>query len=142
MPFLAVDIIGVFRSGFLPANLPLRSRDVRRIAVGVERLAPLVLDGLVEIPLLLMHHPHRLQPLDRIAAHVPVPVADSRRMRRFQATMRGLIPGLLMRTHVRTHGHGRAIETMMLVQEVAGDRRGRAAADRASVRVRDRVLQD
>lgn len=89
-----------------------------------------------------MHHAHRLQPLDRIAAHVPVPVADSRRMRRLQATMRGLVPGLLMGAHVRTHGHGSAIETVMLVQEVAGDRPGRAAADRASVRVRDRALQD
>lgn len=143
MPFLAVDIVGVFRSAFLPANLPLRSRDIRRVAVGDERLASLVLDGLVVVPLLLMHHAHRLQPLDRIAAHVPVPVADSRRVRRLQTTMRGLVPGLLMRAHVRTHGHGSAIETMMLVEKIAGDRPGRAAtADRASVRVRDRALQD
>jgi len=141
MPLLAVDKIGVFRSGFLPSNLPLRSRDIRRVAVGGKRLASLVLDGLVEIALLLMHRAHRLQPLDRIAAHVSVPVADSRRVRRFQAAMRGLVPGLLMGTDVRTHGHGRAIETVMLVEEIAGNR-GRAAADRARVCVRDRALQD
>lgn len=139
MPLLAVDKIGVFRSGFLPSNLPLRSRDIRRVAVGGKRLASLVLDGLVEIA--LMHRAHRLQPLDRIAAHVSVPVADSRRVRRFQAAMCGLVPGLLMGTDVRTHGHGRAIETVMLVEEIAGNR-GRAAADRARVCVRDRALQD
>lgn len=156
MPFLAVDEVGVFR-GFLPADFSLRGRDVRRVAVGRKRrrralrhLAPLVL-GLLEVALLLLmlvHRAHRLQPLDRVTAYVPVPVADSRRVRGFQA-MRGLEPGLghLMRAHVWTHGHRRAIETVMLIQEAAGHRRGNdgiAAANRgrARVRGRDRALQD
>lgn len=155
MPLLAVDEVGVFRRGFLPADFSLRGRDIRRVAVGRKRrrgalrhLAPLVLWLLEGARLMLVHRAHRLQPLDRVTAYVPVPVAEPRRVRGFQA-MRGLEPGLghLMRAYIWTHGHRRAIETVMLIQEAAGHRRGNngiAAANRGCARVcgRDRALQD
>lgn len=171
MPLLAVDEVGVLRRGFLSMNLPLRGREVRRVAVGGERrrdalrrlvVRPLVLDGgrwwwwFLEAAQLLMHRAHRLQSLDRIAVHASVPVAaDSRRMDRLRM-MRGLKPDLgrpMGAPHAGPpHRHGRhrrghAVETMlMLVQEAAGQRRGdgRRAADRgcARVRDRDRALQD
>lgn len=153
MPFLTVDEVGVFRRGFLTADFSLCRCDIRRVAVGGKRrrdalgcLTSLVLDGLINVALLLMHRAHRLQPFDRIAAHASVPVADSRRVRGFQA-MR-LKPRLsrLMGAHVWTHGHGRAIETMMLAQEAAGRRCGNGgpAADRGRARicVCDCILQD
>lgn len=155
MPLLAVDKVDVLGGGFLPADLPFRDREIRRVSVGGEgrghgafrRTNPLILDGLVEIALLLlMYRAHRLQPLDRAVVHVAVPLADPRRVHRFRP-MRRLEPRLdpLLRIDVRAHWHRTAIETMlMLIEKTASHRcgNGRANRGRARIRVRDRALQD